>query len=255
MKSLTAQPFGVNLPLMLLKDDTMVKFVTEQNVGFVTTSAGNPKKFIGLLKEAGVIVYHAIATLKGALKSIEAGVDGLIVEGNEGGGFKNPDAVSTLVLLQAIRRHSDIPMIAAGGIVDGHGMAAAFTLGAEGVQMGTRFVACRESPVHPNFKQAILDAPDTGTWLVNEDSGRPVRALKTKTTAQIRDSRKMPEAGMLDIEKVYFGGDMEASVAVAGQSVGLIDEIESAATIIKRTVDQFFQIQQQACDRAKSQRF
>jgi enoyl-[acyl-carrier protein] reductase II len=255
MKSLTDQPFGVNLPLMLLKDDTMVKFVAEQGVRFVTTSAGNPAKFIGLLKDAGITVYHATATLKGALKSVEAGVDGLIVEGNEGGGFKNPDPVSTLVLLQAIRQHSDIPMIAAGGIVDGRGMAAVFAAGAEGVQMGTRFVASVESPVHPNFKQAILDSSDTGTWVVNENTKRPMRALKTETTAKIRAAGEMPPEGMLDIEKVYFGGDMEASVAVVGQSVGLIDKVETAEVIIERTIEQFFEVQDQAAARAQSRSF
>ena len=255
MKSLTDKPFGVNLPLMLLKDDTLVKFVAKQGVRFVTTSAGNPAKFIGPLKHAGITVYHATATLKGALKSVEAGVDGLIVEGNEGGGFKNPDPVSTLVLLQAIRQHSDIPMIAAGGIVDGHGMAAAFAAGAEGIQMGTRFVASVESPVHPNFKQAILDSPDTGTWVVNENTRRPMRALKTATTAKIRAMGKMPKEGMMDIEKVYFGGDMEASVAVVGQSVGLIDKIDTVANIIKKTIDQFFEAQDHAAARAESRSF
>jgi enoyl-[acyl-carrier protein] reductase II len=194
MKSLTDLPFGVNLPLMLLKDGSMVDFVAEQGVGFVTTSAGNPAKYIGRLKAAGIIVYHASATLRGALKSIDAGVDGLIVEGNEGGGFKNPD---------------DIPMIAAGGIVDGHGMAGAFALGAEGVQMGTRFVASKESPVHHNFKKAIIDSSDTGTLVINEESKRPIRALKTATTLKIKNDGKMPEEGMLDIQKVYFGGNME----------------------------------------------
>jgi len=255
MKSLTDLPFGVNLPLMLLKDGSMVDFVAEQGVGFVTTSAGNPAKYIGRLKAAGIIVYHASATLRGALKSIDAGVDGLIVEGNEGGGFKNPDAVSTLVLLQAIRQKSDIPMIAAGGIVDGHGMAGAFALGAEGVQMGTRFVASKESPVHHNFKKAIIDSSDTGTLVINEESKRPIRALKTATTLKIKNDGKMPEEGMLDIQKVYFDGNMEASVAVAGQSVGLIHQIDTVDQIIERTIEQFHRIQQQTAEHAKAPDF
>lgn len=255
MKSLTEQPFGVNLPLMMLKDDTMVDFVAEQGVRFVTTSAGDPKKYIGRLKEAGIIVYHASATLKSALKSIDAGVDGLIVEGNEGGGFKNPDAVSTLVLLQAIRQHSDIPMIAAGGIVDGRGMAAAFAVGAEGIQMGTRFVASVESPVHVNYKQAIVDAADTGTWVINEKSRPLMRALKTDLSAKIKQEGKMPEGGMLNIKEVYFGGDMEASAALAGQSAGLIHQVESVADIIDNTVKEFFELQQQAAARAQSRTF
>ena len=113
--------------------------------------------------------------LSSALKAVEAGVDGLIVEGGEGGGFKNPDDVSTLVLLQAVRERTDVPIIAAGGICDGRGMAAAFALGAEGIQMGTRFVSAAESPVHANYKQAIVDADDTGTVMLNRKSS-PVRA-------------------------------------------------------------------------------
>src|SRR5204863_518161 len=141
----------------------MLKFVCNSGVKFVTTSAGSPAKFIAPLKAAGITVYHAVPTVDAALKSVADGVDGLVVEGSEGGGFKNPEEVSTLVLLQAIRRVTDVPMVAAGGICDGKGMAAAFALGAEAVQMGTRFVSCAESPVHANYKAAILAASETGT--------------------------------------------------------------------------------------------
>ena len=123
--------------------------------------------------------------LSSALKAVDAGVDGLIVEGGEGGGFKNPDDVSTLVLLQAVRERTDVPIIAAGGICDGRGMAAAFALGAEGIQMGTRFVSAAESPVHANYKQAIVDADDTGTVMLNRKSSPCVRALKTERAKAI----------------------------------------------------------------------
>ena len=123
-------PFGVNLPIRFLKDEAMLRYVCESGIRFVTTSAGSPAKFMAPLKAAGITVYHAVPTLDAALKSVDAGVDGLVVEGSEGGGFKNPEEVSTLVLLQAIREKTDIPMVAAGGIVDGRGMAAAFALGA-----------------------------------------------------------------------------------------------------------------------------
>jgi len=156
-------PFGVNLPIRFLKDEAMLRYVCESGIRFVTTSAGSPAKFMAPLKAAGITVYHAVPTLDTALKCVDAGVDGLVVEGSEGGGFKNPEEVSTLVLLQAIREKTDIPMVAAGGIVDGRGMAAAFALGAEAVQMGTRFVASAESPVHDNYKQAIVAAAATGT--------------------------------------------------------------------------------------------
>jgi enoyl-[acyl-carrier protein] reductase II len=160
-------PFGVNLPIRFLKDDAMLRFVCESGIRFVTTSAGSPAKFIAPLKAAGIVVYHAVPTLETALKCVDAGVDGLVVEGAEGGGFKNPEEVSTLVLLQAIRERVDVPLIAAGGIVDGRGMAAAFALGAEGIQMGTRFVASAESPVHAHYKDAIVSAEITGTWMLN----------------------------------------------------------------------------------------
>lgn len=254
MAELTDQPFGVNLPLLFLRDDTMVRFVVEHGVRFVTTSAGNPAKFIDMLKQADITVYHSVATLKSALKAIECGVDGLIVEGTEGGGFKNPDPVGLLVLLQAIRRHSDIPMVAAGGISDGIGMAAAFAAGAEGIQMGTRFVSALESPVHQNFKSAIVDSSETNTWLVNNASLPPVRAMKTESTAALRDGADGGNT-LANILDLYFGGDMEASVALIGQSAGLIDEVEPCATIIERTVKQFFEVQDESARRAAQRSF
>jgi len=162
MKALNL-PFGVNLPIRFLRDDAMLKFVCSSGVKFVSTSAGSPAKFIAPLKEAGIVVYHAVPTVEAAMKCVDAGIDGLVVEGAEGGGFKNPEEVSTLVLLQGIRARTDVPMIAAGGICDGRGMAAAFALGAEGIQMGTRFVSCAESPVHANYKNAIVGARETST--------------------------------------------------------------------------------------------
>ena len=157
MSELTENPFGVNLPILFLKDDSIVDFVAECGVKFVTTSAGSPAKYIDKLKGAGLTVYHAVPSLAGALKAAEAGVDGLVVEGTEGGGFKSPEEVGLFVLIQAIRKKVDLPIIAAGGIADGQGMAAAFSVGAEGIQMGTRFVSSQESPVHENWKNAILN--------------------------------------------------------------------------------------------------
>jgi enoyl-[acyl-carrier protein] reductase II len=242
MRDLTDAPFGVNLPILFLKDDAMLRFICAAGVKFVTTSAGSPAKFIGPLKDAGITVYHAVPTLEAAMKCVDAGIDGLVVEGAEGGGFKNPEEVSTLVLLQAIRQRSDIPMIAAGGICDGRGMAAAFACGAEAVQMGTRFVSCAESPVHANYKQAILDAPATGTYVLNKKSTPCIRALKTQQTAAIHDAGLMPPDTFARILDLYFGGDMEAAVGLAGQTAGLIDEVKTAKQIIDETVTQFFEI-------------
>lgn len=242
MKELTDAPFGINLPLLFLRDENMVKFVAECGVKFVTTSAGNPAKLIEILKAHDIIVYHAVPTVKAALKAVESGVDGLIVEGSEGGGFKNPEEVSTLVLLQAIRDKTDVPMVAAGGIVDGRGMAAAFAVGAEAIQMGTRFVSSKESPVHGNYKQAIIDAEDTGTYVLNKKSTPCIRALKTERTIAIHEEGLMPPDTFKHIQDLYFGGDMEASVGLSGQSAGLISEQKAVADIIRETIDGFHEI-------------
>ena len=235
-------PFGVNLPIRFLKDDAMLRFVCDSGVRFVTTSAGSPAKFIAPLKAAGITVYHAVPTVEAALKCVDAGIDGLVVEGAEGGGFKNPEEVSTLVLLQAIRARVEVPLIAAGGICDGRGMAAAFALGAEGIQMGTRFVSCAESPVHANYKQAIVDARETGTWVLNKQASPCIRALKSQRTAAIHAAGLMPPDTFAGLQDVYFRGDMEAAPALAGQTVGLIDAVKTAQQVIDETVSGFFEI-------------
>jgi enoyl-[acyl-carrier protein] reductase II len=146
------------------------------------------------------------------------------------------------VLLQAIRARTDVPMIAAGGICDGRGMAAAFALGAEGIQMGTRFVSCAESPVHDNYKNAIINASETGTFMLNKKSTPCIRALKSQRTQAIYDEGVMSFESMKGIRSVYFDGDMEAAPALAGQTVGLIDSVKTAKQIIDDTVAEFFAI-------------
>ena len=248
-------PFGVNLPIRFLKDDAMLRYVCDSGIRFVTTSAGSPAKFIAPLKAAGIKVYHAVPTLDTALKCVDAGIDGLVVEGSEGGGFKNPEEVSTLVLLQAIRERVDVPLIAAGGIVDGRGMAAAFALGAEGVQMGTRFVSSAESPVHAHYKQAIVDADATGTWVLNKQATPCIRALKTDFTQAIHEAGLMPPDTFKGIQGVYFGGDMNAAPALAGQSVGLIHGVKTVQQIIDETVAGFFEITQRMAAMAGARSF
>ena len=230
MAELTDKPFGINLPLLFLRDDSMVNFIVEHGIKFVTTSAGDPAKYIGILKDAGITVYHAVPNVAGAMKAIAAGVDGLVVEGTEGGGFKGAEEIGLLVLIQAIRRQSDIPIIAAGGIVDGKGMAAVFAAGAEGIQMGTRFVSSKESPVHDNFKNKIIDSDEVGTWILNK---------KSEMTSKIHEDGIMDMTALANIKELYFGGDMEAAPALSGQSVGLIDAVKSVDTIIKETINEF----------------
>jgi enoyl-[acyl-carrier protein] reductase II len=235
-------PFGVNLPIRFLKDDAMLRFVCSSGVTFVTTSAGSPAKFIQPLKDAGITVYHAVPTVDAAMKCVDAGIDGLVVEGGEGGGFKNPEEVSTLVLLQAIRARTDVPLIAAGGICDGRGMAAAFALGAEAIQMGTRFVCSAESPVHINYKNAIIEAKETGTLVLNKKATPCIRSLKSQRSQAIYEAGLMAPDALAGIRSLYFDGDMEAAPALAGQTAGLIGSIKTAQEIIDETVAQFFEI-------------
>ena len=239
MADLTDRPFGVNLPLLFLQDDSMVEFCVSHGVKFVTTSAGDPSKYIEVLKYADITVYHAVPSVEGAVKAANAGVDGLVVEGTEGGGFKNPEEVGLLVLIQAIRKELDLPIIAAGGVVDGTGMAAVFAAGAEGIQMGTRFVSSKESPVHDNFKNKILDSTIQGTWILNKTSKPVIRALRTDFTKKIHEAGVMEMKDMSNIQDLYFGGDMNAAPALSGQSVGLIDEVKSVKDIIDQTVLEF----------------
>ena len=239
MSDLTDKPFGVNLPLLFLKDDSMVNFCVDAGVRFVTTSAGDPTKYIGVLKDAGITVYHAVPSLDGALKAANAGVDGLVVEGTEGGGFKSPVEVGLLVLIQSIKQNIDIPIIAAGGIVDGAGMAAVFAAGAEGIQMGTRFVSSLESPVHDNFKNKIVESGIDGTYILNKKSKPVIRALKSNLTDQINDSGQMDMSALMNIKDLYFDGDMEAAPALSGQSIGLINEVKSVKQIVDEIINEF----------------
>jgi len=251
MSSLTDKPFGVNLPLLFLKDDSMVNFCVKHGVKFVTTSAGDPTKYVNVLKDAGIVVYHAVPSLEGALKAYKAGVDGLIVEGTEGGGFKSPIEVGLTVLIQAIKKEIDVPLIAAGGIVDGIGMASAIAAGADGIQMGTRFVSSLESPVHTNFKDSIINAPIDGTLILNKKSKPVVRALKTDLAKKIDEEGVMDMSALMNIKSLYFDGDMNAAPALSGQSVGLIKEVKPVQDIIESTIGEYNEV----CKRLSNSKF
>src|SRR5215813_10021053 len=239
MRDLTDRPFGVNIAQLFVRDPSIVEFVVEQGVSFVTTSAGDPTKYTRALKDAGLTVFHVVPTLRAALKAVDAGVDGLVVEGGEGGGFKNHREVSTMVLLPLVREKVDVPIIAAGGICDGASMAAAFALGAEGVQMGTRMVSSAESPVHENWKRAILDAKETDTVFLNRFSRPGLRALRTATSERLEREAHVGFDVFARAMDLYFGGDMEAAIALGGQVVGRIDAVKPVATIIEETVRGF----------------
>jgi len=240
MRTLTTKPFGVNIAQAFVRDPAIVQFVIDQGVKFVTTSAGSPERYTAQLKEAGLTVFHVVPSLAAALKAVECGVDGLIVEGGEGGGFKNPRDVSSMVLLPLVRSKVDVPIIAAGGFVDGKSMVAAFALGAEGVQLGTRMVSSKESPVHENWKNAIVNAKETDTVFLNRFHSPALRALRTERTTRLEktpDVNAMAEFGKA--RDLYFGGDMEAAIPLTGQVAGRIDAVRPVADIIADIREEF----------------
>ncbi len=242
MRELTDKPFGMNVALSYVKGTNVIDFVIEQGIRFVTTSSGSPSVCTGPFQQAGIKVFHVVPTLDMALKAIDCGVDGLVVEGGEGGGFKNPSPVSTMVLLPLIRSRVDVPIIAAGGIADGLSMAAAFALGAEGVQMGTRMLSSSDSPVHDNWKQAMLAAKETDTVFLNQASRPALRALRTNRTAELLPLGAFNAMEhFARVKDLYFGGDMEAAIPLSGQVVGRIDAVKSAEQIVQETMAGFYE--------------
>ena len=243
MRQLTDKPFGVNVAQAFVRDPDIVNFIIDQGVKFVTTSAGNPERYTEQLKSAGLTVFHVVPNLSAAKKAVECGVDGLIVEGGEGGGFKNPQDVSTMVLLPLVRSQVDVPIIAAGGFIDGATMAAGFALGAEAIQMGTRMVYSAESPVHENWKNAIVNARETDTVFLNRAHSPALRAMRTEKTTRLEfdvETNAMSEFGRAT--DLYFGGDMEASIALTGQVCGRIDAVRPVAEIIAEVREEFFRV-------------
>ena len=242
MRELTDKPFGVNIAQAFVRDADIVDFVIDQGVRFVTTSAGNPEQYTEKLKAAGLTVFHVVPSLSAALKAVACGVDGLVVEGGEGGGFKNPREVSTMVLLPLVRSKVEVPIIAAGGFVDGASMAAAFALGAEGIQLGTRMVSAAESPVHQNWKDAIVGAKETDTVFLNRNHSPALRALRTERTSRLENEPDTNALGEFKrLQELYFGGDMESSIALTGQVCGRIDAVRPVADIVAEVRDQFFE--------------
>lgn len=242
MRTLTDKPFGVNVAQAFVRDPDIVNFIIDQGVKFVTTSAGNPQRYTEQLKSAGLTVFHVVPSLSAAVKAVECGVDGLIVEGGEGGGFKNPQEVASMVLLPLVRSKVDVPIIAAGGFLDGSTMAAAFALGAEAVQMGTRMVSATESPVHDNWKNAIVNAAETDTVFLNRAHSPALRAIRTEKTSQLEFSSDNVMGEFGKATDLYFGGDMEASIALTGQVAGRIDSVRPVAEVIAEVRQEFFTV-------------
>lgn len=239
VRNLTDASVGANIALIMNRDPATVELLVVNGIRFVTTSAGDPALFTARLHDAGITVFHVVGTLAAARKAVDAGVDGLVVEGVEGGGFKNRFGASTMVLLPLVAAHVDVPIVAAGGICDARSMAAAFVLGAEGVQMGTRLLASADSPVHGNLKQAVVDADETSTVLLPLDGKRMMRVIRTAAAEKIDASGGSggpgdSAAALQRVQRLYFDGDMDASVANTGQVAGRIDDVPPAAAIIEK---------------------
>jgi len=234
VRELTTRPVAANLMIQGWKrDPSIVDVLAEADVRHVFTSAGDPALFTARLHDAGMTVVHVVGSLTGARKAVDAGVDALVVEGVEGGGFKSALAASTMVLLPLVAEHVDLPLIAAGGICDARSAAAAVVLGAEGVQMGTRMLASRESAVHTNFKEAIVAADDAGTVLLDVPGNPTMRVLRTGLARRVAADDATPLLG--GVTTLYFDGDMDASVANTGQVSSRIVEILPVAEVIRST--------------------
>jgi enoyl-[acyl-carrier protein] reductase II len=226
VRELTDRPVAANLMILGWKrDPSIVDELVAAEVRHVFTSAGDPALFTARLHDAGMTVIHVVGSLKGAMKAVDAGVDALVVEGVEGGGFKSALGASTLVLLPLVASRVDLPIIAAGGICDARSAGAAVVLGAEGVQMGTRMLASHEAAVHANFKNAIMSAGDDGTVMLDLPGNPTMRVLRTGLAA--RTAAADPNVQLLGrITDLYFEGDMDASVANTGQVSSRITDLQ-----------------------------
>lgn len=247
-KQATQKPFGVNVPLLYPDIDKHIQIIIEEKVPIVFTSAGNPKTWTPVLKEHGIKVAHVVSAVRFAVKCQEAGVDAVVAEGFEAGGHNGREETTTMVLIPSVRDAISLPLIAAGGIANGRQMAAAFALGAEAVQVGSRFVASVESSAHPAFKNEVIKAKEGDTVLTLKQL-TPVRLIKNKFFHEIDAMEKRgstPEElaaklGRGRAKKGMFEGDLEEGELEIGQVSGMINEILPAAEIVKNMMSEFHQ--------------
>jgi enoyl-[acyl-carrier protein] reductase II len=247
-KAATAKPFGVNVPLLFSHAESFMHIIVEEQVPVVFTSAGSPAKYTSYLHESGIKVAHVIANTKFARKCEEAGVDAIVAEGYEAGGHNGIEETTSMTLIPMIRKAVRLPLIAAGGIATGGAMAAAFALGAEGVQVGTRFAASTESSAHAAFKEKMLQAQD-GDTLVMMKKLVPVRLLRNKFfmevwEAEMKGASKEELLALLGkgrAAKGMFEGDIEEGELEVGQVAGLIHEIKPAGHIVADIIREFYE--------------
>ncbi|MBF6608915.1 MAG: nitronate monooxygenase [Flavobacterium sp.] len=245
-KGATSKPFGVNVPMLYPDIDQIIQIIIEEDVKIVVTSAGNPKTWTSLLKENGITVVHVVSSSKFALKAQEAGVDAVVAEGFEAGGHNGREETTTFTLIPMVREKISIPLIAAGGIATGRGMLAAMVLGADGVQVGSRFVASEESSAHDNFKKVVVQSAEGDTQLTLKELA-PVRLIKNKFYNDLMELYETcPDAGQLKTllgraraKRGMFEGDLEEGELEIGQIAGLIHDIKPAAQILNDIITEF----------------
>jgi enoyl-[acyl-carrier protein] reductase II len=245
-KKATSHPFGVNVPMLYPNIEEIIQIIIEQGVKIVFTSAGNPKIHTERLKENGIKVAHVISSVKFAEKAQEAGVDAVVAEGFEAGGHNGREETTTFTLIPMVKEKIQIPLIAAGGIATGKGMLAAMVLGADGVQIGSRFVASEESSAHINFKNKVIEAEDGDTLLTLKELA-PVRLLKNKFSNDVLELYKSnpSKQDLIDLlgraraKRGMFEGDLEDGELEIGQITGLINKIQPASKIVKEIISEF----------------
>jgi enoyl-[acyl-carrier protein] reductase II len=245
-KKATSNPFGVNVPLLYPNIEEIIDVIVSEGVKIVFTSAGNPKTWTSFLKEKGITVVHVVSSSKFALKAQEAGVDAVVAEGFEAGGHNGREETTTFTLIPMVKENISIPLIAAGGIATGRGMLAAMVLGADGIQMGSRFAASIESSAHPNFKQTIIDVNEGGTQLTLKELA-PVRLIKNKFYNDLQNlyancptnEELKTLLGRARAKKGMFEGDLEEGELEIGQIAGLIHNIKPVVAIFEEILSEF----------------
>ncbi len=251
-KKATDKPFGVNVPMFYPDLEEVMNIIIEEKVPIVFTSAGNPKLWTGRLKEQGIVVAHVVSNVKFALKAAEAGVDAIVAEGFEAGGHNGREETTTMCLIPMVRKAIDLPLIAAGGIGTGRGMLAAIALGANGVQIGSRFVASLESSAHEAFKKVVVDAKEGDTQLTLKEL-IPVRLIKNDFFNRVQDLYEKCGSvedlktllGRARAKKGMFEGDLIEGELEIGQISGLIDEVKPAGEIIEEIISEFNEAQKE----------
>jgi len=250
-RTLTGRPLGVNIPLARPDAEELIQATVSEGISLVVTSSGHPAKFTARLKEAGCIVIHVVAAVKHALKAVQAGCDAVVAEGFEAGGHNGVDEITTLALIPQVVDAVEIPVIAAGGIADGRGMAAALALGADGVQVGTRFAATVESSAHENYKQAIVAAGD-GDTILTMKALMPVRLIKTPFAFRAQEAERRG-AGSDELKALLgksreragiFDGDLQEGMFEAGQSSGLVRAVIPAAEVVREMMRAYYATKQ-----------